>query len=46
MTRTGKLRVLRIVLLALATLIAVPASRVIRGFFFPPKPHTTLPTAR
>jgi hypothetical protein len=37
MVRAGKLRVIRIVLLALATLVAVPASFVIRGIFFPPK---------
>jgi hypothetical protein len=37
MVRPGKLRVFRIVLLALATLIAIPASFVIRGIFFPPK---------
>ena len=37
MVRTGRLRLFRIVLLALATLIAVPASFVIRGIFFPPK---------
>jgi phytochelatin synthase len=37
MVRTGRLRALRIVLLALATLIAVPASVVIRGIFFPPR---------
>ena len=37
MVRPGKLRVIRIVLLALATLIAVPASFIIRGIFFPPK---------
>jgi hypothetical protein len=33
----ARLRILKIVLLALATLIAVPASFVIRGIFFPPK---------
>jgi hypothetical protein len=32
-----RLRIVRIVLLALATLIAVPASMIIRGVFFPPK---------
>lgn len=37
MVRTGRLRALRIVLLVLATLIAVPASVVIRGIFFAPK---------
>src|SRR3982751_5098647 len=37
MVRPGKLRVFRIVLLALATLVAVPASFIIRGIFFPPK---------
>lgn len=37
MARLARLRALRIVLLALATLIAVPASFVIRGIFFPPK---------
>ncbi len=37
MVRTGRLRALRIVLLVLATLIAVPASFVIRGIFFPTK---------
>jgi hypothetical protein len=37
MTNPSRLRILRIVLLALATLIAVPASFVIRGIFFPPK---------
>jgi hypothetical protein len=36
-TVPSQLRLLRIVLLALATLIAVPASFVIRGIFFPPK---------
>jgi hypothetical protein len=33
----ARLRLLRIVLLALSTLVAVPASFVIRGIFFPPK---------
>src|SRR6185436_903487 len=37
MLRLGRLRILRIVLLALATLIAIPASIIIRGVFFPPK---------
>jgi hypothetical protein len=37
MVRPGRLRVFRIVLLSLATLIAVPASFIIRGVFFPPK---------
>jgi hypothetical protein len=37
MAGPARLRVLRIILLALATLIAVPASLVIRGIFFPPK---------
>lgn len=37
MVRTGRLRAVRIVLLVLATLVAVPASFVIRGIFFPPK---------
>jgi hypothetical protein len=37
MAGPARLRALRIILLALATLIAVPASLVIRGIFFPPK---------
>src|SRR5690349_9639546 len=37
MQRPAKFRALRIVLLALATLIAVPASFVIRSIFFPTK---------
>jgi Phytochelatin synthase len=37
MARPGRLRALRIVLLVLATLVAVPASLVIRGIFFPPQ---------
>lgn len=37
MVQTSRLRALRIILLLLATLIAVPASVVIRGIFFPPK---------
>jgi hypothetical protein len=37
MPRAARLRLLRVVLLALATLLAVPASRVIRSVFFPPK---------
>ncbi len=37
MIRTGRLRAVRLVLLVLATLIAVPASFVIRGIFFPTK---------
>src|SRR5438046_10723536 len=37
MVRTGRLRAVRIVLLVLATLIAVPASLVIRTIFFPQK---------
>lgn len=37
MASSGRLRIIRIVLLALATLIAVPASMMIRGIFFPPK---------
>jgi hypothetical protein len=37
MPQAGRLRALRITLLALATLIAVPASFVVRGVFFPPK---------
>jgi hypothetical protein len=37
MASPSRLRILRVVLLALATLIAVPASFVIRGIFFPPK---------
>ena len=36
MVGTGKLRALRIVLLGLATLIAIPASLAIRYTFFPP----------
>jgi hypothetical protein len=37
MATPGRLRILRVVLLALATLIAVPASIIIRNVFFPPK---------
>jgi hypothetical protein len=37
MIPSGRLRLLRIALLALATLIAVPASFAIRAVFFPPK---------
>src|SRR5882724_3047994 len=37
MVRSGKLRIVRIMMLALATLIAIPASIIIRGVFFPPK---------
>jgi hypothetical protein len=37
MPRTARLRALRITLLVLATLVAVPASVVIRGVFFPPR---------
>jgi len=37
MLRPARIRALRIVLLALATLVAVPASFVIRGVFFAPK---------
>lgn len=37
MATLGRLRILRVVLLALATLIAVPASIIIRNVFFPPK---------
>jgi hypothetical protein len=37
MVTPGRLRILRIVLLALATLIAVPASIIVRAVFFPPK---------
>lgn len=37
MVQTRRLRALRIILLVLATLVAVPASFVIRGIFFPPK---------
>ena len=37
MAASSRLRILRIVLLALATLIAVPASLIIRGVFFPTK---------
>jgi len=37
MVQPSRLRALRIVLLLLATLIAVPASVVIRGIFFPPR---------
>jgi hypothetical protein len=37
MHRQTRLRAFRLVLLVLATLIAVPASFVIRGIFFPPK---------
>lgn len=33
----NRLRVVRIVLLSLATLIAVPASMIVRGVFFPPQ---------
>jgi hypothetical protein len=37
MANASRLRALRIILLGLATLIAIPASFVIRGIFFPPK---------
>jgi hypothetical protein len=37
MALKGRIRALRIVMLVLATLIALPASFVIRGIFFPPK---------
>lgn len=37
MPRPARLRALRITLLVLATLVAVPASVVIRGVFFPPR---------
>ncbi len=37
MVGPGRIRALRIVLLVLATLVAVPASIVIRGIFFPPR---------
>jgi hypothetical protein len=37
MARPGRIRMLRVVLLALATLIAIPGSFVIRGIFFPPQ---------
>jgi len=37
MVRTGRLRAFRIVLFAVATLIAVPASVVLRAVFFPPR---------
>lgn len=37
MATTARLRGLRIVLLALATVIAIPASFVLRGLFFPPR---------
>jgi hypothetical protein len=37
MPRPGRLRALRVALLALSTLVAVPASVVVRGAFFPPK---------
>jgi hypothetical protein len=37
MPRAARLRLLRVLLLALATLVAVPASYVIRRIFFPPK---------
>jgi hypothetical protein len=37
MASRSRLRILKIVLLALATLIAVPASMVVRVVFFPPK---------
>jgi hypothetical protein len=37
MANASRLRALRIILLSLATLIAIPASFVIRGIFFPPK---------
>jgi len=37
MARSGRLRALRIVLLLLATLVAIPASIFVRGVFFPPK---------
>src|SRR4051812_30105326 len=41
MVRPGRLRAVRIVLLVLATLIALPASVIIRGVFFPPKLDVT-----
>src|SRR3954470_7369048 len=41
MVRTGRLRAVKIVLLVLATLIAVPASVVIRAIFFAPKLNVT-----
>jgi hypothetical protein len=37
MVRPGRFRILRIVLLTLATLLAIPISIIIRGVFFPPK---------
>ena len=37
MARPGRFRALRIVLIVLATLVALPASVIIRGVFFPPK---------
>lgn len=37
MLRTARLRALRITLLVLAALVALPASIVIRGIFFPPR---------
>lgn len=37
MVQTSRLRALRIILLLLATLVAVPASVVLRGIFFQPK---------
>ena len=41
MLQAGRLRAVRIVLLVLATLIAIPASFVIRGIFFPPTLNVT-----
>ena len=37
MLRLGRFRILRVVLLTLATLLAIPVSIIIRGVFFPPK---------
>lgn len=37
MPASSRIRALRVVLLLLATLVAVPASLVIRGIFFPPR---------
>jgi len=37
MFRLGRFRILRVVLLTLATLLAIPVSIIIRGVFFPPK---------
>src|SRR5205814_8817716 len=37
MPRTARIRALRVVMLVLATLLAVPLSFVVRGIFFTPK---------